>query len=188
MYRMSLITMFAPPSLSARLNIPHCMKMALIHDMAEALVGDITPVDNVPKVEKNRRESTTMDYFVNGLLGRVNGGVTGTEMKAIWQEYEDSVTLDCQFVHDVDKIELVLQMLEYEKEMGGKLDLSEFTWVASRIKLPEVKSWADEVMGDREEFWKGLGKTAKMFSDAKKPEPELLAATNEYYGKTNYIL
>lgn len=165
MYRMSLITMFAPPSLASRINIPHCMKMALIHDMAEALVGDITPVDGVPKVEKNRRESTTMDYFVNGLLGRVNGGVTGAEIKAIWQEYEDSITLESQFVHDVDKIELVMQMLEYEKELGGKTDLSEFSWVASRIKLPEVKVWAAEIMAEREDYWKSIGKTALSFSD-----------------------
>lgn len=157
--------MFAPPSLASRINIPHCMKMALIHDMAEALVGDITPVDGVPKVEKNRRESTTMDYFVNGLLGRVNGGVTGAEIKAIWQEYEDSITLESQFVHDVDKIELVMQMLEYEKELGGKTDLSEFSWVASRIKLPEVKVWAAEIMAEREDYWKSIGKTALSFSD-----------------------
>lgn len=71
--------------------------MALVHDMAEALVGDITPVDGVSKPEKSRREATTMDYFVNGLLGKVNGGMTGQELKDIWQEYEDSVTLESQY-------------------------------------------------------------------------------------------
>ncbi|PQE21395.1 HD family hydrolase protein [Rutstroemia sp. NJR-2017a BBW] len=88
MYRMSLITMFAPESLATKLNIPHCTKMALIHDMAEALVGDITPVDGVAKHEKNRRESTTMDYFTKKLLGRVNGGLTGQQIMDIWQEEE----------------------------------------------------------------------------------------------------
>ena len=83
MYRMFLITMFAPPTLASRIDIHRCTKMALIHDMAEALVGDITPVDGVAKTEKNRRESTTMDYFVNSLLGRVNGGMTSNEIKAI---------------------------------------------------------------------------------------------------------
>jgi hypothetical protein len=32
--------MMAPPSLATKINIPHCTKMALIHDMAEALVGE----------------------------------------------------------------------------------------------------------------------------------------------------
>lgn len=188
MYRMSLITMFAPPSLSSRLNIPHCTKMALVHDMAEALVGDITPLDGVAKPEKSRRESTTMDYFVNGLLGRVNGGMTGKEIKEIWQEYEDSVTLESQFVHDVDKIELVLQMFEYEKSKQGKLDLGEFTWVATKIKLPEVKAWSDAVIQEREEFWKAHGGVPSDFSkegDEWKGEirEAHVASLNEYYDK-----
>ena len=33
-----------------------CIRMALVHDLAESLVGDITPYDNVSKDEKFRRE------------------------------------------------------------------------------------------------------------------------------------
>jgi putative hydrolase of HD superfamily len=180
MYRMALITMFAPPSLSSRLNIPHCTKMALVHDMAEALVGDITPVDGVAKTEKNRRESTTMDYFTQSLLSKVNNGMTGKELKAVWQEYEDSETLDSKFVHDVDKIELILQMVEYEQVHDKKLDLGEFSWVASRIVLGEVKEWADEVLREREEFW---GKVEHATFDQKlQPATEVLKGKLEYYG------
>jgi putative hydrolase of HD superfamily len=190
MYRMAMITMFAPPALAAKINIPHCTKMALIHDVAEALVGDITPVDNVPKVEKNRRESTTMDYFTESLLGRVNGGMTGKEIRAIWQEYEDSKTMDSKFVHDVDKIELVLQMVEYERVHKQKLDLGEFSWVASRIVLPEVKEWSDELMKEREIFWDGkehtsydTNKAEKVTKAEHKAETDkLLAGKLEYYG------
>jgi putative hydrolase of HD superfamily len=45
--------MLAPHSLSSKINILYCTKMALVHDMAEALVGDITPMDGVTKHEKN---------------------------------------------------------------------------------------------------------------------------------------
>ena len=64
--------MLCPCTLSSKLNIPRCIKMALIHDMAESLVGDITPVDGVLKAEKNRRESETMDYICQDLLGKVD--------------------------------------------------------------------------------------------------------------------
>ncbi|PVH73474.1 hypothetical protein DL98DRAFT_519889 [Cadophora sp. DSE1049] len=178
MYRMSIITMLAPPSLSSKLNIPHCTKMALVHDMAEALVGDITPVDGVAKHEKNRRESTTMDYFTKSLLGRVHGGISGQELKAVWQEYEDSETLESQFVHDVDKIELVLQMVEYERIHERKLDLGEFSWVATRIVMPEVKEWSDELLKEREEFWAGQKHTTYTDEGA-----EVRAGTLEYYSK-----
>jgi hypothetical protein len=52
MYRMSLMTMAAPPSLASRLDLCKCMKMCLIHDMPESLVGDLTPADGVPKTER----------------------------------------------------------------------------------------------------------------------------------------
>lgn len=155
MYRMSLISMFAPPTLAPQLDLPKCMRMCLIHDMAELLVGDITPVDGVAKPEKSRRETEAMDYLTKRLLGNVAGGMTGAEIRAVWQEYEDSKTIDSQFVHDVDKLELLLQMVEYERRSGGKVDLSEFEYVATKVTLPEMQAWAQEVVAERAEFWKG---------------------------------
>ncbi|KAJ0341309.1 hypothetical protein COL154_011021 [Colletotrichum chrysophilum] len=153
MYRMSLLSMCCPPALAPRIDLARCMKMCLIHDMAESLVGDITPVDGVPKPEKNRREAETMDYITKTLLGNFNGGLTGIEIREIWQEYEDSKTLNSHFVHDLDKMELLLQMMEYEKRGQGKLDLGEFAYVATKFSLPETKEWADELLKEREQFW-----------------------------------
>jgi putative hydrolase of HD superfamily len=69
--------------------------MALIHDMAESLVGDITPVDGVEKGEKSRRESETMVFLTKTLLGNVkNGGQeAAASLLEIWQEYETNETL-----------------------------------------------------------------------------------------------
>ncbi|KAL1297048.1 hypothetical protein AAFC00_004637 [Neodothiora populina] len=157
MYRMSILTMFAPASLSSRVNVPHCTRMALIHDMAEALVGDITPVDGVSKSEKSRREAETMDYICNDLLGKVGSGLTAQDIRNIWQEYEDSVTLESKYVHDIDKVELLLQMVEYERSNEGRIDLGEFSWVSQKIVLPEVRSWCDDILEERKQFWASLG-------------------------------
>lgn len=155
MFRMSLMTMAAPPSLAPRLDLDKCIKMCLIHDMAESLVGDLTPADRVPKTEKNRRESIAMDYITQQLLGNVHGVVTnvGENIRDIWQEHEDSKTLESHFVQDIDKVELLLQMVEYEKRGEGKVNLSEFTYVATKVSLPEIKAWAEEILKEREEFW-----------------------------------
>lgn len=181
MYRMSIITMLAPPSLSSKLNIPRCTQMALIHDMAEGLVGDLTPVDGVPKKEKNRREAQTMDWISGSLLGKVHGGVVGKELKGIWQEYEDDKTIEAHFVHDVDKIELILQMVEYERANDCNLDLSEFTWVAAKIKLPEVRTWAEEILDERKQLWQSSGKEPKEPVSA----DTIRKQQNEYYGAAN---
>jgi putative hydrolase of HD superfamily len=155
---MSLLTMFAPPSLASRLDIPRCTKMALVHDMAESLVGDITPVDAVSKPEKNRREATTMDYLTADLLGNVDGGAAGRDLRQVWEEYETGETLESKFVHDIDKMELLLQMTEYERATKCEVDLSEFAYVAKKIVLPEVQAWCAEVLKEREELWRELGK------------------------------
>ncbi|KAL5119215.1 hypothetical protein ACEQ8H_002926 [Pleosporales sp. CAS-2024a] len=165
MYRMSILTMMAPASLSRKLDMAKCCRMALIHDMAESLVGDITPVDPVSKEEKSRRESETMDYICNNLLGQFNGGLNGAQVRHIWQEYEDSVTPESLFVHDVDKIELLLQMVEYERASGCEKDLGEFTWVATKIKSDEVKGWAKQVFDERLDLWKSNGKTCSWRAD-----------------------
>jgi putative hydrolase of HD superfamily len=150
---MSLMTMLCPPTLAPKLDLFKCMKMCLIHDMAEAIVGDITPVDGIAKPEKSRREAETMDYISKNLLGKVYGGLAGADIRAIWQEYEDSETLDSHFVHDLDKMELLTQMVEYEKRANKCLDLGEFAYVATRIVLPETKQWADEILEERAKFW-----------------------------------
>ena len=162
MYRMAVITMLCPKSLSSRLDVARCTKMALIHDMAESLVGDITPVDGISKPEKSRRESTTMDFVQKQLLGSVidGGAEAGDSIREVWQEYEDGKTLESKFVHDVDKLELILQMVEYEKYHDGKMDLGEFSRVARKVELEEVKKWCDEVLDERARYWKEQGKKA----------------------------
>lgn len=55
------------------------MKLALVHDLAECIVGDIAPADNISKAEKHQREKvlslfkfsfTLIDMILN--LGRYN--------------------------------------------------------------------------------------------------------------------
>lgn len=131
--------------------------MALVHDMAESLVGDITPVDGVPVPEKHRREAVTMDFLTESLLGQSSGFFKqGGEIKEIWREYEASDTLEAIFVHDIDKIEFLLQTIEYERSNEGRVDLSEFLSVSKKIQLPEVKEWCEEILQERNEYWKAL--------------------------------
>ncbi|KAF2801394.1 uncharacterized protein BDZ99DRAFT_469722 [Mytilinidion resinicola] len=171
MYRMSIMTMMAPESVTSKLNIPRCTKMALVHDMAEALVGDITPADEIDKEEKSRREEETMDYICTRLLGKF-GGLSAQDIRTVWQEYEDSKTEESKFVHDIDKMELLLQMVEYERKFECEPDLGEFAWVATKIHLPEIRQWAKEVLEERIALWQEAGKTPS-WPEKKHKEPFL---------------
>lgn len=155
MYRMGMMAMCPPPSLlSQGLDVNKCIKMSLIHDVAESIVGDITPADLVSKVEKKCRETETVDY----ISGRLLRGTMGQELKNIWHEHEDGVTLESRFVQDLDKLEMLLQMVEYESRANGQINLEDFTYVITKIQLPEMKTWADEILQDRPEFWKNKQK------------------------------
>ncbi|ODV88536.1 hypothetical protein CANCADRAFT_18799, partial [Tortispora caseinolytica NRRL Y-17796] len=139
MYRMGIISFLAPKDLDR----DRCIKMSIVHDMAESLVGDFTPRDDISSEEKHRRESETMD-----LLTKL-AGTGDLQMRELWHEYEQGTTPEALFVKSVDKFELLLQMVEYERRSNGSLDLSDFLSVLPAITHPKVKEWADLVIKER---------------------------------------
>lgn len=137
---------------SKEIDSGRCVKMALVHDMAEAVVGDITPVDPMTKEEKHFREYETMKYLTGTLLAPFNERAA-TEIMELWEEYENISSPEARFVKDVDKYELLMQCLEYEREYEGKKDLSDFLTVRKSIKTKEVSEWADAAIAVRHEYW-----------------------------------
>lgn len=95
-------------------------------------------------------------------------GDAGEQIREAWEEYEGMTTLESRFVHDVDKLELVLQMMEYERRGEGQVDLGEFVHVAEGVGLDEMKAWCREVLTERVEFWEGLGKVPSHMNDVKR--------------------
>ena len=92
--------------------------MAIIHDLAEAVVGDITPGCGVSREEKHARERAAMGGLLAGLPD-------GERLMSLWSEYEEGVTSEARLAKDIDKLEMALQAVEYQERSPGK-DLSEF--------------------------------------------------------------
>ena len=131
-------------------------------DVAEAIVGDIAPGDNVPKEEKARREAEAMAEMRRMLEGCSGGGsggnssksnnvTIGAEVESLFEEYERGETPEAQLVKDCDKLEMLLQAVEYEKGADNPpLDLSEFfESVRGRLKTEVGRSWGAEIEGRR---------------------------------------
>ncbi|CAO1945291.1 unnamed protein product [Urochloa humidicola] len=148
MYRMALMALIAG-DLPA-VDRERCIKIAIVHDIAEAIVGDITPSDGIPKAEKSRREQAALDEMCE-VLG---GGPIADEIKGLWEEYENNSSIEANLVKDFDKVEMILQALEYEKEHGKVLD-EFFLSTAGKFQTEIGKSWAAEVNARRKE---GCGK------------------------------
>lgn len=57
----------------------------------------------------------------------------------------------------VDRFELICQTIEYEKKYQAQKDLKEFFHVRRSIKNGVVLKWVEDVLREREAFWKSMG-------------------------------
>ncbi|XP_062153787.1 uncharacterized protein LOC133861971 isoform X2 [Alnus glutinosa] len=133
MYRMGLMALIAPDIPGVQRD--KCVKMAIVHDIAE---------DGISKAEKSRREREALDHMCK-LLG---GGSRAQEIGELWLEYEENSSPEAKIVKDLDKVEMILQALEYENEQGK--DLEEFFQsTAGKFQTELGKAWALEITSRR---------------------------------------
>ncbi|MBI4895647.1 MAG: HD domain-containing protein [Candidatus Aenigmarchaeota archaeon] len=116
--------------LSDELNVDRdvMVKMALIHDIGECIIGDLTP-DDKKRVEKYKMEKKAIEQ-----LSKLSGD---KEMLDLWLEFEKQEPLESQYIHQLDKLEMVIQALEYEKTQKVNLD-SFFKNSKEHIKNPKL--------------------------------------------------
>lgn len=107
----------------AHLDQGRALLMAVLHDLAEVHVGDLTPHDPVSSTEKHAREERAMSE----LLGRLPAGEV---LLAAWREFEAGRTPEARLVRACDRLDMGLQARIYSTSQG--LDLAEFLQSASR--------------------------------------------------------
>ncbi|NP_001403988.1 5'-deoxynucleotidase HDDC2 isoform 2 [Mus musculus] len=142
MYRMAVMAMVTRDD---RLNKDRCIRLALVHDMAECIVGDIAPADNIPKEEKHRREEEAMKQITQLLPEDLR-----KELYELWEEYETQSSEEAKFVKQLDQCEMILQASEYEdlENKPGRLqDFYDST--AGKFSHPEIVQLVSELETER---------------------------------------
>ncbi|OAX41054.1 HD domain-containing protein [Rhizopogon vinicolor AM-OR11-026] len=142
MYRMAILAMCTSDN---TLDVSKCVMMAVVHDLAEAQVGDITPREGISKQEKRRLEAEAMHNFVHDML---HGSPAALRIEAIWEEYEEGETNEAKFVKDLDRLEMALQAREYETAHAMDLQ-SFFDSSLPHLRHPEVKQWGETLAQTR---------------------------------------
>ncbi|XP_064196184.1 HD domain-containing protein 2 isoform X2 [Anguilla rostrata] len=131
MYRMSMMALTIT---DRNVNRDRCMKLALVHDMAECIVGDIAPADNISKTEKHRREEEAMKHLTGLLQEDLR-----KEIYELWTEYEQQSSPEARLVKELDQLEMILQAHEYEELEHTPGRLQEFfDSTQGRFHHPEV--------------------------------------------------
>ncbi|XP_078332414.1 5'-deoxynucleotidase HDDC2-like isoform X2 [Crassostrea virginica] len=144
MYRMAVLSFLVDPA-SSGLNKDRCIKISLVHDLAECIVGDLTPQDNIPKTEKQQQEMAAMKHICSLVPEEV-----GKELFELWEDYEFQKSEEAKFVKDLDKFEMILQAHEYEKQSERPSHLQEFfDSTEGKFKTKLVKEWVEKLYQDR---------------------------------------
>ena len=107
------------------LDVERMLRMAVLHDLAEAVVGDITPVDGVDGEEKRQRELEALEEMFSGVPG-------GEAYLELWREFEMGDSAEARAVRELDKLEMALQAVEYGKEGVLEWDVVELFLSSAR--------------------------------------------------------
>lgn len=121
------------------LDIEKLLRMALLHDWAEARVGDMprTGTQYFGTTARREAETTAFSDMVRGL------GAPESLYRELHDDYEQRNSPEAQLVKAADVIDLLVQVLALER--AGALGLDEFWEVAEKREL-ELSGAAREVV------------------------------------------
>ncbi|XP_053695876.1 5'-deoxynucleotidase HDDC2 [Sabethes cyaneus] len=150
MYRMGMMSFLLDSSLE--LDRVRVMELAMIHDLAESIVGDITPYCGISREEKLLREFSAMSEIAD-LLGPCKD-----KLLELFNEYEEGKTDEAKFVKDLDRLDMVLQAFEYEKRDNCPLKHQEFfDSTHGKFVHPFVINIVNEIYAQRAKFAENSG-------------------------------
>ena len=90
------------------------IELALIHDLAESITGDITP----ETMTKNRKRK-----LEDAAFGKITEKISAKSLKKkyleLWHDYQTKESFESKCVHLLDKLEMVLQANYYLNNRKG---------------------------------------------------------------------
>jgi putative hydrolases of HD superfamily len=92
------------------------MEMALIHDLAESIIGDITP-EAMNEEKKKKLEDKAFSQIIEKIFPKS----LKIKYLDLWHEYQMKKSFESKFIHLIDKLEMVVQAKYYlDKRRGVK--------------------------------------------------------------------
>jgi putative hydrolase of HD superfamily len=129
------------------LDTEKIVRMALLHDAHEALIGDYDYFDQKKMVQKqvSKNEETAIEEVFSVLPETIR-----EKYILLADEYRRQETEDAKLVRQIDQIEMIMQALEYENEGCGKNKLQAF-WddVEKKLHDSDLKRIFELLRGER---------------------------------------
>jgi putative hydrolases of HD superfamily len=127
-YRTALMTMVI--SDSRGLDTGKAVRLALLHDLPEALAGDAMPEERSGKL-KTTIETKALEELLKDVPPDVR-----TLYRAAWSEFVSGKTEEAKLVRQVDKLEMAIQAWEYAKGLDDRALVKEF-WATARAHVTD---------------------------------------------------
>ena len=121
------------------LDMEKVLKMALLHDLSESMTFDISKAylrylgRRGEKVKRHLERKA-----ISRILDDLNNGRLANTLRTTVEEYDSARSLEAKIVHCADAIDLLLQVIEYEK-MGYPKTTLDPIWKETQSKLMKYK-------------------------------------------------
>ena len=122
-----------------RVDADRVLRMATLHDLAEALTFDISKsyllyLGKRGSAMKNEIESSAWKHLVR----RVGSANISHDYAQLQKQYVSNITVEAQIVHAADSIDILLQILELRKR-GYPAALLNDLWIETVKKLRDTR-------------------------------------------------
>jgi len=91
------------------IDIDKIIEYALVHDLEEAITGDITAFEGISKEEKTRRNAIAMNYLIEKF-----GSIL--DFKTLMIGYEKRIDIESHILHMLDKVQSSIPFIKYDSE------------------------------------------------------------------------
>ena len=86
------------------LDFTRMLKLCVLHDLGEALSGDIPAVEQQNSPHKSAQERADLQTLMQSLPADISG-----TFMALWEDYENAISPEAKVVKGLDKLETILQ-------------------------------------------------------------------------------
>ncbi len=131
-YGTCILALSIDSEFETHLDIGKVIKMLVLHELGEVVIGDITPFDNITPEEKMEKEHAAIKEVLGDLIKK-------EEYFALLLEFDEKKTKEAIYAYHCDKLDADIQAKVYQ-DMGCQksLDMQENNVVFKSKKVQQM--------------------------------------------------
>jgi 5'-deoxynucleotidase YfbR-like HD superfamily hydrolase len=138
-WRVAMLALFLGENLG--LDTLKLVKMSLIHDLGEVLIGDVKWEQGAEVIGSQKKKHQDEGKAIQKMFA---DNPSFNEYVALWDEFNEQKTKEAKIVKELDKLEMAIQAFEYQKEGYSQELLEEFWENAEKyLKKGKLKEYFD---------------------------------------------